>query len=413
MTDHYDDMRAAPDPVLAEALRQRLHARLAGAGEGNHAGRSESDLLTTRPQSVPTVVPVQQIDVLPDSRSNGTSMGRRVAMAAAAAIAVVGVAGLALNNRNSGDENPSPAVGSTVAPTIPPSTTVNPTTSLSTGGVAQLQQVEIFGGPDWLAADDTGVWVKLNVGEVQLVDPATATVVAEVTIHEPGDQLCQGIGTGFGSVWTCAGTDVVRVDPATRTVQSRLALNKISGQGHLVAHDDRMWVLTGTGDTLVGVDPTTEQVVTTIALPWRGSDVAAGAAGLWVVAASDGHVMRVDADTGAVVVDVPVADAVAITVGEGVWVGARSESVHIDPGTGAVVGTIDMGTGSFGSIAADGESVWVRNTTDFLVEFDAQSGEMVQTHTVDVESGGDILLAFGSVWTTAFDDSLLVAVPVD
>ena len=29
MTDHYDEMRVPPDPVLAEELRQRLHAHMA------------------------------------------------------------------------------------------------------------------------------------------------------------------------------------------------------------------------------------------------------------------------------------------------------------------------------------------------------------------------------------------------
>ena len=40
MTDHYDEMRVPPDPSLAEALRQRLHARMASvsreADEGQH-----------------------------------------------------------------------------------------------------------------------------------------------------------------------------------------------------------------------------------------------------------------------------------------------------------------------------------------------------------------------------------------
>jgi hypothetical protein len=28
MTDHYDEIRVPPDPLLAEALRQRLHAHM-------------------------------------------------------------------------------------------------------------------------------------------------------------------------------------------------------------------------------------------------------------------------------------------------------------------------------------------------------------------------------------------------
>lgn len=409
MTDHYEAMKALPDPELAEELRQRLKAQMASGADDGVESRSGRDMGGTIVESRPDLVPVRDDDLsLHSSTGEGSHLWRRMAMAAAAVLVVIGTAGIAIRRLNSDDGHLSPTIASTVAPTDVPTTDV-PTT----GGASQLQQVEILGGPDWLAADDEGVWVKLNIGQVQLVDPGAATVVAEVAFDEPGDKLCQGIGTGFGSVWTCAGTDVVRIDAATRTVQSRLQLNKISAQGHLIAYADRIWVLTGTGDTLVGVDPSTEQVVTTISLPWRSSDVAAGAAGLWVISASDGYVMHVDADSGEVLADIPVADATAITVGDTVWVAAKSASFRIDPATGAIVTTLDAGSGPFGSIAADGESVWVRNTTDFLVEFDAQSGEIVRAHPVDATSGGDILLAFGSVWTTAFDDSLLVAVPID
>lgn len=291
-----------------------------------------------------------------------------------------------------------------------PMTDVSTADASTSDDAAQVRQLRILGGPDWLAADDEGVWVKLDDGELQLVDPETASVVASVKITEAADPGCQGNGFGFGSIWTCAGTDVVRVDPVTRTIQTRLPLNKASTQGHLVAYADRMWVLTGTGDRLLGVDPATEQIVTTIALPWRASDVAAGDAGLWAVASSDGHVMKIDADIGAVVFDVAVVDAVTMTVGTQVWVGAKSKSVQLDAGTGNILTTIPTGTGIFGSITSDGESVWVRNTTEFLTQFDAASGAVVATHTASVTSGGDILLAFGYVWTTAFDDSTLFAI---
>ena len=40
MTDHYDEMRVAPDPSQAEALRQRLHARMASVAADDHHDRS-------------------------------------------------------------------------------------------------------------------------------------------------------------------------------------------------------------------------------------------------------------------------------------------------------------------------------------------------------------------------------------
>ena len=42
MTDHYDAMRVPPDPSLAEALRQRLHAHMASVSRDDH----EVDLIS-------------------------------------------------------------------------------------------------------------------------------------------------------------------------------------------------------------------------------------------------------------------------------------------------------------------------------------------------------------------------------
>ena len=49
MTDRYDEMRVAPDPSQAEALRQRLHARLATASR---------DDPRTNPISTPALVSI-------------------------------------------------------------------------------------------------------------------------------------------------------------------------------------------------------------------------------------------------------------------------------------------------------------------------------------------------------------------
>jgi hypothetical protein len=403
MTDRYDDIRVAPDPVRAEALRRQLHHRLAAAPRLDHR---------------PSADPVKEIDVSPEPPVDETNQRRRLALAGAAAVVVLGVAAItvAVVRDGSDDVRDAPTtVSPSIATTVPPpaSTAATETVVPTTSAEAQVRRVEIPGSPDWLAASDEGVWVKLDIGEVQLIDPDTATVEAEIAVASPDVAPCQGIGVGFGSVWSCSGSDVVRVDLEAREVVSRLALNKVSSQGHLVAHADRLWVLTGTGDTLVGVDPTTEQVVTTIQLPWRASDLGAGAAGLWALGASDGRALRVDPDSGAVLVDVALPDPVAISVGSQVWVGAKQMTVQLDATTGAMLTRISMGVGQFGAVAADQSSVWVRNTTDFVTRFDATTGEPAETYESDVTSGGDMLLAFGSVWTSAFDDSAVIVIPVD
>lgn len=299
----------------------------------------------------------------------------------------------------------APATTHAIVPSSPASSA--PATGVEPG----MRQLAILGGPDWLVADDEGVWVKLDVGTVVLIDPATMSVVAEVEVEAPGLGVCQGVGIGFDALWTCSGTGVVRVDLASRAVVSRLELNKAYAQGHLVAAAGRLWVLTGGGDALVGVDPSTEQVATTFELPVRGTDLAADATGLWVISTPDDRVVHVDVDTGAILADTPVDNPVSITTTHGVWVAGSAESVRLDPMTGAVAQTIDAGAGSAGAIATDGTSVWVRNADTFVTEFDGTSGDVLQICTTDATSGGDMIHAFGQVWTTAFDDATLFAIP--
>src|SRR5436853_4402362 len=77
-----------------------------------------------------------------------------------------------------------------------------------------VAELDLPGDPDWLAADESGVWVQRNSGEVALVDPATNELAFAVPL---GDiSLCQGIGASFGSGWACKRSDVVRIDPGTR-----------------------------------------------------------------------------------------------------------------------------------------------------------------------------------------------------
>lgn len=55
----------------------------------------------------------------------------------------------------------------------------------------------------------------------------------------------------------------------------------------------------------------------------------------------------------------------------------------------------------------------VRTGERFLVRLDPDTAEPVAGVTADVESNGDVVVAFDSVWTTAFDDAALFRLPGD
>ena len=273
----------------------------------------------------------------------------------------------------------------------------------------QQTRLRLPGGPDWLAVADDGVWVKRDDSRLDRIDPDTGRSALGVGL---GGGLCQGVGVGLGAVWACRGTDVVRVDPSSGEVTAVFPLNKAASQGHLVTASGRLWVLTGDGSTLLGVDPETGVAATTVALGARGTDLGAGPAGLWVASQPDGQVLRIDPDAGTVAVRATGLDRpLAVAVTDQVWAGGSAATVRLDPGTGAVQVTTAIGIGLDGGIAADGDAVFLRDGDRFLVRLDASTGAPVSGVSADVESAGDVVVAFDSVWTTASDDATMFRLP--
>jgi hypothetical protein len=121
------DQRHEPDPQFRAALQRRLTAIVAGADPG---AVTEARDLAMIDLSDEQLVPVKEIYVSLDSPpTSETRNRRRLAMAAAAFVAVIGVATIAINIRNSDDGvDPAPAAEPTVAPTTVAPTTVAPTT---------------------------------------------------------------------------------------------------------------------------------------------------------------------------------------------------------------------------------------------------------------------------------------------
>jgi streptogramin lyase len=272
--------------------------------------------------------------------------------------------------------------------------------------------------PDWLAADASHVYVKLDGGEVEQLDPATGAVVASAEIA--GDRGvsgsgCQGIGAGFDSVWSCYGSDVVRfsLDPFEEV--SRIPAGKAASQGHLATGLGRVWVLQGDGSTLVGIDPETEELGEPIPLPVRGSDLAVGDDAVWVVSSLDDAVLVVDPASGAVRHRIDANGPTTLSVsGDAVWVGG-SDAVHrIEQSLGTVSSTFAGGPGPSGALAADDSGFWVRRGND-VRHVDAASGAETESFSLDLseKSPGDMLRAFGTLWTTGSEDAALFRIALD
>lgn len=265
----------------------------------------------------------------------------------------------------------------------------------------------LTGGPDWMVADDEHVYLRRDSGQIDVIQPSTGAIIRSVQIQSP---LCQGIGVGGGRVWTCVNSDVISFDPVTGEVGDPIGIVKAHEQGHLPVAFGRLWVLIGDGSVLAAIDPASGEIAEEIELGARcTTDVGVDGTSVWVACKVDDTVLRVDPATSTVEdrVDVTEPNSLAFTDGA-VWVGASGAVVRVDAATAEIIATIDGGTGRFGGIGASDEgAVWVRRAGAPLTRIDPATNEVTDALELDVPSGGDVLVAHGAVWSTAFDDATL------
>ena len=282
-----------------------------------------------------------------------------------------------------------------------------------------VTEIELLGSPDWLVVDQHGLWVRGEPGLVMLIDPEVNEIVGEVSV---GGAPCQGLGTGAGSIFTCAGTDVVRIDPESLEVIATYPVGKAFSQGELAVSGNTLWVLLGDGSTLLPIDTDTDTPGTPIPLPVRGTDLAFGAAGLWVASAVDDTVLHIDEATGAVLQTVETPNGpYSLAVDDDVWAMGSSDTVRIDPAAGAVDVSVPVGGEIDGSVAVSPGVVWVRSRTVPFTQIDRTDGSVITDPTLEVAgadiaermtSAGDMVFGFGAIWSTANDDARLFRIDV-
>ncbi len=282
-------------------------------------------------------------------------------------------------------------------------------------GGREAISVRIPGDPDGLAADDEQVYVR-GVRAFYALDPETAEVLSSFEIDQ---QLCDGVGAAAGTVWTCSGTDVVRVDAGSDDVQARFPVTKAVVQVHLVIGFGRVWVLLGDGGSLLGIDTDSNEPGEPIVLPVRGTDLAISTDRIWVVSALDNAALEIDPASGAVVrrIDGLSGARAAVAVPGALWVGGSTASYRIDTATGAVTTTVEGGIGYVGAITADESSVWLRRGGITLQHLDAATGALLEEISEPISNnehggGGDALVAFGALWVTFFSDATLIRIPL-
>jgi streptogramin lyase len=262
---------------------------------------------------------------------------------------------------------------------------------------------------------------RRSEGSVVRIDPATGRVVALVRIERP-----HALAFGEGSVWVLDfwSGRVIRIDPETMrpvaTIQLRLPFAVCEDCPeedayaflpiHVTVGEGAVWVSTARG-AVARIDPRTNEVAQVIELsPALTDDVAAGEGGVWV--AEIPGVKQIDPATGQVTASLDLGvDPIAVQVVDGsVWVAgervrwagpaAGYESLgegvllRVDPESGRVHREIPLPLASRPAVGH--EVVWMIQDDGTLTAIDPDLGEPIGRPLPD--AGGILAPSEGAVW---------------
>ena len=256
--------------------------------------------------------------------------------------------------------------------------------------------------PRWFAADDQSLWVHEPTSLVR-VDLATSAV----TGHVPLNWMDYGyVTTGAGAVWQTdyENDTLVRIDPVTESVIARIPVG-LQPEGVAVTAGS-VWVADEHSGAVTRVDPATNRVVATIPIGEAGSNgpqiMTAGPGGVSVDVPNLCNDVRIDAATNKVGLRVPLEGWLA-SDGTEVWMGldggpgGPSRVVRIDPVSGKVSTSVDLGTSDgIVGLAVGLGSVWA-SAGGGLTRIDTETGHILGYLDTGGD-GGNVVVAGGAVW---------------
>ena len=191
------------------------------------------------------------------------------------------------------------------------------------------------------------VWSLDSAGSISRIDTRTARITARV---ETGVSAPYNLWAGAGSLWSVddrAG-EVLRIDPVKRNVTHRIPVG--DGAADLVFRGDRVWVINHRDRGLVLIDAATNKARRLATVPGDAPERMAWATGsLWVTGRGT-DLLRLDPETGAVkaTIEIGVGGIDVVAAAGALWVPARAAAAdvrgfptmtwlrRVDPATGKV-----------------------------------------------------------------------------
>ena len=272
--------------------------------------------------------------------------------------------------------------------------------------------------PDGLAALGGAVFVKTDDGHVVRVQAASRTVGADVkvdTTRDP-DHYCQGIGTDGRTLWACSAADsgttnLVELDPETLQVRATVRIDKIFDQLAIPIVGRTAWVLTGTGSTLTALDTVTRRT-RSYPLGRRCLQVAATTRTVYLTCRLSNEVVALAPGSGKIRRIARVDAPVNVVAGpDGVWVSGSGGLVRLSADLQVLETYPGLLAGPDGDLLLTSGSLWIRQGAGFLLRLDTTRSVVAARYAIDpLPSGGSLLEVGKEIWTSSYDDDLVLVV---
>jgi streptogramin lyase len=222
----------------------------------------------------------------------------------------------------------------------------------ASGAFWPTQALAVAAGSAWMACKERGT--------VERRDARTGALRA--TIQVPGETPI-AVESALGSIWVLGNTQgtIVRIDPATNRVAGRLVLGR-ARMYNLWFGAGALWSADDASGELVRIDPGALSVTRRIAVGDGPSDLVFDGSTGWAINHRDRRLVRFDGVSGAatLLAALPGDTPERITLAAGsLWLTGRGvDLMRVDPVTGGVISTTEIGGGGIDLIAQAG-SIWV------------------------------------------------------
>jgi hypothetical protein len=228
---------------------------------------------------------------------------------------------------------------------------------------------------------------------VTRVNLATRKTTASVVLGSP----VIAVAYGFSSVWALDSANTLsRIAPATGRITKRIRTGA-SAAYNIWIGGGSVWVADDQGARVIRVSPKTNRVVARIAVSDGPADMAFAGTTAWVIDHRDAALFRIDlgVNRSSRVATIP-GDAPErmVYLVRSLWITGRgTDLLRVDPATGAVQSTIDIGASGI-DVAATPGTLWVPSrsaevdptgfpTMEALRRVSASTGEMTTVATAN------------------------------